>query len=602
LPIPERFIDELVERCDIVDIVGDYVRLTSKGGSLWGLCPFHNEKTSSFHVLPDRQMYKCFGCGKGGGVLNFIMEIEHLNYPDAIRFLAKRQGMEVPETADSGRSRRHYARCVEANTAAARFFHSCLKGPEGAAVRDYLVQRRISPRFAARFGLGAAPNTWDALITALTGQGFSKKELLEAGLCVDGKNGAIYDKFRARLMLPVISTRGEVIGFTSRILPGAEGAKYLNSSDTPCFKKSQIIYALNYAKNTKRPNFILVEGNLDVITLHQAGFDNVIATMGTSFTEGHAKILSGYRKPLVLCYDNDAAGKQSTERVLGILGKTNLSVRVLQLPNAYDAAGNPLKQDPDDFVKRYGPAAFEKCLDSSVAQNDYRLGVLLQGVNLEREEERMAFLKAAVETVGKLSSPVEREIYGRKAAEAANISWPSFAQEVERWRKGVSQQERRRELRRELAPATALQPSARALRYANIRSGRAEEGVIAFILSEPSFLERILLTSEEFSSPLYGRAFQLLRDRYREGLHVSLDALAGVFTTEEMNQLAAVAVRADSTSCNEQAMTDYIRIIRSEAAERRAHRDADALMAYRARQRETKAMEVDHEREEIEGY
>lgn len=215
------------------------------------------------------------------------------------------------------------------------------------------------PRTATRFGLGAAPDQWDGLIRALSEQGYTKLELIEAGLAVAGKNGGVYDKFRSRLMLPVIDVRGEVTGFTSRILPGEEGAKYLNTPETAVFKKGRLIYALNFAKSTKRPNLVLVEGNIDVITLHQAGFDNVVATMGTALTEEHARILARYTRELVLCYDNDPAGKKSTDRVLGILRNADLNVRVLQLPNAYDAAGNPLKQDPDDFVKKFGPAALK---------------------------------------------------------------------------------------------------------------------------------------------------------------------------------------------------------------------------------------------------
>ena len=353
-------IDELVARSDIADVVGEYVHLTPKGGNLWGLCPFHAEKTPSFSVSKDRQSYHCFGCGKEVGVINFVMEMEHLSYPDAIRHLAKRAGMGVPETGRSDEGRKKYRRALAANKAAAQFYHDYLKGPGGRAARNYLVQRRVSPKFTVKFGLGAAPGEWDALTKALTAKGFSKMELIDAGLAVAGKNGGVYDKFRSRLMLPVINVWGDVVGFTSRILPGLEGAKYLNSPDTVCFKKSQLIYALNFAKATKRPNLILVEGNIDVITLHQAGFDNVVATMGTALTSDHARTLSRYTKELVLCYDNDEAGKKSTDRVLNLLKNTDMTARVLHLPNAVGKDGKPLKQDPDDFVKKFGPAAFER--------------------------------------------------------------------------------------------------------------------------------------------------------------------------------------------------------------------------------------------------
>lgn len=429
------------------------------------------------------------------------------------------------------------------------------------------------------------------LTKALTAKGFSKMELIDAGLAVAGKNGGVYDKFRSRLMLPVIDVRGDVVGFTSRILPGLEGAKYLNSPDTVCFKKSQLIYALNFAKATKRPNLILVEGNIDVITLHQAGFDNVVATMGTALTADHARILSRYTKELVLCYDNDEAGKKSTDRVLGILKNADLAVRVLQLPNAVGEDGKPLKQDPDDFVKKFGPAAFEKCLNGSAGKNDYQIDALLQRSDLSTDEGRMAFLRQAVETVGRLQSPIEREIYGNKAAQAAGISGSAFAQEVDRWRKGQARQARKKEERRDLAPAVSRQPKARDLRYDNIHSALAEEGVLRLILMDPALFALADVEPEHFSSPLLGKAFRLLKDRHDRDLSVQLPALAGEFTSEEMSHLVEAADQPESMAHANRAMADYIKTIRAEARQRQEPKGADALLELRARQREKTTME-----------
>lgn len=590
MPIPEQFIDELVARSDIAEVVGEYVHLTPKGANLWGLCPFHTEKTPSFSVSRDKQIYKCFGCGKGGGAINFVMEMEHLSYPDAIRHLAKRAGMEVPEISGNEEGRKKYHRALEANKAAARFYHEYMRSSQGEKVREYIAQRRISPKFVTRFGLGAAPDEWDLLTKELTAKGFSKMELIDAGLAVAGKSGGVYDKFRSRLMLPVIDVRGDVVGFTSRLLPGLEGAKYLNSPDTVCFKKGQLIYALNLAKSTKRPNLILVEGNIDVITLHQAGFDNVVATMGTALTADHARILSRYTKELVLCYDNDAAGKKSTERVLGILKNADLSVRVLQLPNAYDADGNPVKQDPDDFVKKFGPEAFEKCLNGSAGQNDYRIDTLLQGSDLSTDEGKMEFLRSAVETVGALQSPIEREIYGNKAAQAAGISGASFAQEVERWRKRQTWQARKKEQRQSLAPTATHQPKSRELRYENVRSGLAEEGVLRLILLDPTLLKKADVYPEQFSSPTLGKAFRLLKERHDRGLSVQLPSLAGEFTSDEMSFLVEALSKPETTSRAEQALVDYIKVIQTEAGLRQASKSGDALLELRQRQRE-KSME-----------
>jgi len=370
MPFPQSFLDELIARNDIVDVVGSYVSLTPKGGSFWGCCPFHNEKTPSFHVLPDRQFYHCFGCKKGGGVINFIMDIENLSYPDAVRFLAKRANIPVPEEANDGTEKLR-RRMLELNRDAARWYYQTLQGPDGQAVRAYLERRRIHRKIAVRFGMGAAPDSWDALLTAMTQKGYGKDELIRAGLAVSGKNGHLYDKFRNRLILPVIDVRGDVIGFGSRVLDKSE-PKYMNTPETLTYSKRRVLYGLNLAKKTKRPNIILCEGNLDVVTLHQAGFDNAVASMGTALTVEQTRLLSRYTKELVLCYDNDKAGALATQRALELLNQSEFSVRVLRLPNRL-VDGEYVKQDADDFIKLQGPEAFERLLSGSANGVEFRL-------------------------------------------------------------------------------------------------------------------------------------------------------------------------------------------------------------------------------------
>ena len=295
MAIPESFLDDLNGRLNIVDVVSAYLPLNKKGGSYWGLCPFHHEKTPSFSVNEPRQTFHCFGCGKGGGSIRFVMEMDSLSFPEAVRKLAEREGMQVPDDSPGdGAWREKRRRVLELNREAALFYRSMLADPRGSAVASYIRdKRRISPKFSARFGLGAAPEGWNSLIAAMRDKGYDKADLIDAGLAVAGKNGGVYDKYRNRLMLPVIDTRGDVIGFTSRVMDDST-PKYLNTPETAIFKKRSILYGLNYAKKTKRPNFILVEGNIDVITLHQAGFDNTVATMGTALTEEHIRLLERY--------------------------------------------------------------------------------------------------------------------------------------------------------------------------------------------------------------------------------------------------------------------------------------------------------------------
>lgn len=570
MAIPEQFLDELSSRLNIVDVVSAYVPLTRKGGNYWGLCPFHREKTPSFSVNESKQIFHCFGCGKGGGAVRFVMEMENLPFPEAVRKLAAQAGMEVPEDNSNGAWREKRQRILELNKEAARFYRSMLSQPEGAQVAEYIAKkRRISPKFSARFGLGAAPNAWDRLILAMREKGYDKADLIEAGLAVAGKNGGIYDKYRNRLMLPVIDVRGNVIGFTSRVMDDST-PKYLNTPETAIFKKRSILYGLNYAKNTKRPNMILVEGNIDVITLHQAGFDNTIATMGTALTEEHIRILEKYTQELVLCYDNDNAGVDATQRAIALLKGSQLQVKVLQLPRRRDDSGQLVKQDADDFIKHQGPEVFEGLLQGCANSVEYRLEEVRQGFDLSQDDQKAQYLQAAAGLVAGLNSPVEREIYGNRAADAAGISREAMAQEVEQQRRQKGRQARRQEERRSLTPTQTLQPKQRELRYTNVRSALAEEGVLRVVLLDPSYFRQLEdLPASDFSAPLLGRAYDQLRQRWQAGKPVSLAALDGVFTPEEMDHLSAVVQQPQPMHTAQAALDDYKQTILAQ------HRRAD---------------------------
>lgn len=590
MSIPRGFIDELVQRADIEEVVGQYVSLTRKGSNLWGLCPFHSEKTASFSVSPDKQIYYCFGCGKGGGVLGFLMEIEHLSFVEAVQQLADKMGVEVPEEEDGDREwRRRRERTLELNKRAARFYYEQLSQPQGAAVADYIAQRRISRKYAMRFGLGAAPDAWDSLLRAMTEQGYEKADLIEAGLAVAGKNGGVYDKFRNRLMLPVIDLRGNVIGFTSRVMDGS-APKYLNTPETALFRKRSTLYGLNFAKSTKRDSLLLVEGNIDVITLHQAGFDNAVATMGTALTEEHIHLLSRYTKQLVLCYDNDAAGLDATQRAIGLLKNTEFTVRVLQLPRRRTDSGELVKQDADDFIKYQGAAAFENLLNGSADQTAYRLEVIQNKYDLTADDQRAAFLQEAAAMLAGLDSPVEREIYGNRAAAAAGLTSETMAQEIEKSRRSQSWKARRQEERKAMTPADSFQPSQRQLRYENVRSARAEEGVIRLLLLDPELFPKAeTLREDEFSSPFLSKLFRLLQERWRVGEAVTIPALSADLTAEEMSRLVQLTQAPETGQQKEKALADYIERIRSEAAKQHVN-GVERLLAVREQKRK-KSME-----------
>ncbi len=566
MAFPQNFLDELIARSDIADVVSSYVTLTRKGSNLFGLCPFHNEKTGSFSVSPDKQIYHCFGCKKGGGVINFIMEIENLSYPDAVRFLAQRANMPVPEDDRDGTEKLR-RRMLALNKDAARFYYQTLQSDEGSAVQAYLDRRQIRRSIAMRFGMGAAPDSWDALLSAMTKMGYTKAELISAGLVVKNKNGGLYDKFRNRLMLPVIDVRGDVVGFGSRVLDKSE-PKYMNTTETLTYSKRRVLYGLNLAKKTKRPNIILCEGNLDVVTLHQAGFDNAVASMGTALTVEQTRLLSRYTKELVLCYDNDNAGQLATQRALELLNNSEFSVKVLRLPRRM-VDGEAVKQDADDFIKFQGPDAFERLLSGSENGIEFRMAQVAGKYDLSDDQARVAYCAEISEVLSRLENAVEREVYTVRAAESARISPEAMRLEVQRAFKRRMAKQRKTQERRELNPTITAQPAERSIRYENLRSAMAEEGVLRLLLRDASiFPETQPLQEQDFSSPLLGRIFTALWQQRQAGHAGSIAHLSGILTGEEMSHLTTVLQKPESTSAAAQALNDYIRIIRQEKQKR----------------------------------
>ena len=587
MAIPRQFLDELVSRCDIVDVVSSYVALQHKGSNYFGLCPFHNEKTGSFSVSPDKQIYYCFGCKRGGGVISFIMEIEGLSFPDAVRFLAKRVGMTVPEEEADREASRHRQRLLAVNKDAARWFYQNLSRPEGAAVAAYLERRKISRKTAMNFGLGASLDSWDSLLTAMLQKGYTKRELLDAGLVVQNQKGRLYDKFRNRLIFPVIDVRGDVVAFGGRVLDKSE-PKYLNTQETAVYSKRRNLYGINLAKRTKRPNFILCEGNIDVITLHQAGFDNAVASMGTALTTEQIRLLSRYTKELVLCYDNDGAGQAATEKAISLLENSEFNVRVLSLPRRLQD-GEYVKQDVDDFIKFQGPAAFQAILDGSENQMDYRMDAVAAKYDLSDGEAKIAYSAEIAALIASLPNAVEREVYAGRAAERAGVSRDAMLLEVKRARSKQRGKERQALKKEALNVSGLRQPESRAIRYDDVRSAMAEEGVIRLLFLDGSLADRCGdLAPEDFSSPLLGEVYRLLREAAGEGRTPSPALLESRFSPEEMGHLTTVLQKPVSRASAERALADYIRVIRQEADKRRGGVQEDPLLAAKDKFKEKK--------------
>jgi DNA primase len=476
--------------------------------------------------------------------------------------------MEVPDDGDKAlRDRR--ARLLDLNRDAARFFYAALTAPGGKPAQDYMLRREITSATATRFGLGFAPDSYYALSDAMRDKGYQDFELIEAGLANSNRNGkGVHDVFRNRLMFPVIDVRGSVIGFSGRILGEGE-PKYLNSRETPVFSKSRNLFALNLAKKSKNGYILLTEGNIDVVSLHQAGFNSAVASLGTSLTPEQARLISRYTGEVVIAYDNDGAGQKAAQRAIGILEPLDLKVRVLQMEGA---------KDPDEFIKAKGRDAFANLLSASENHIEYRLRVIERGRDLQSDEGRVSYLKAAAELLAELPSPVEREVYAMRVAEKAGVGKPVVVDEVERQRARRLKAARRQEERSALRDArTAVQPRERSLRYENPRSAVAEEGVVRLAYLDPALLDGTDLTPEEFSSPMLGRLYGILREKAAAKAPLSMAALSGSFTQEEIEHITALLQKPEVLSNGRKALEDYIGIIR---AQRESLNAEDDLRAY----------------------
>lgn len=557
MAIPESFLEELNARTDIVDLVSSYVSLQKKAGRYWGCCPFHSEKTPSFSVRPDKQMYYCFGCHKGGGVISFVMEQENVGFADAVAILAQRAGLPMPEVNEDAGQRKRRAHLLELNKEAARYFYGNLREPDAEPARQYLAQRGLSKRTVTQFGIGYSFSQGDRLMNAMIDKGYSKRDLLDVGLCVANNKGRIYDRFRGRVMFPIIDLRGNVIGFGGRVLDDSI-PKYLNSPDSPIYNKSRNLFAMNIVKKSKAGKIILTEGYMDTISLHQGGFDYAVASLGTSLTEEHARLLAKYTKEVILSYDGDAAGIAAAQRAIGILSKVGVSVKVLKITGA---------KDPDEFIKKYGHNAFQRLLDGSENQIDYRLAQIQQKYDLTNDEQKVAYLQDAAQMLARLSSPVEREVYGGKAASAAGIDRKVMTDEIDRQRKNTGWKQRKQAERAMLNPTANAQPEDRRFRYQNPRSARAEEGVIRLVLLENSLFEQATeLSPEQFSSPLLAKIYSVLLRRWEENLSLDLNSLSAELSGDEMSHLSKLMQEVDSPANGEAALRDYVLVILREYA------------------------------------
>lgn len=535
MAIPEEIINEIKYKNDIETVMAPYVALKRRGKNLVGLCPFHNEKTPSFTVYPENGSFYCFGCGVGGDVFSFVRQIENLDYIDAVKLLAERSGITLPQDGYDDSMQKLKTTIYEINRETAKFYHTYLMSPEGKWALDYLTGRGLSIATIKHFGLGAAPDGWDNLIKHLKGLGYSIPDMLQANVIGKSQRGTYYDRFRKRVMFPIINIRGKVIGFSGRAMPGEDkmGGKYVNTSDTPVYKKSENLFGMNFAKNNCDERVILVEGNMDVISLHQAGFENAVAALGTAFTDEQAKLLSRYTKEIVLIMDSDEAGQKAARRAGNVLQSTGINIRVVLLPDG---------KDPDEFIKKNGAQRFNALLEGAVSEIEYKLLAAVNGIDITGEDGRVKYLNKAAEIIAESNDIITRDIYIGKLSEKYGISRTAIKDKVEQIRKTNHRRREKREFEEMVHPRfekTDVNPEKRMYPAAVA----AEETVIAILMQHPDFYETATerLAYDKIITTVNRRIYKLICECIASGRNPDLSYFGETLSPAEMGYLASLA-------------------------------------------------------------
>lgn len=560
MALPDGFLQELKSRCDVSDVVSGYVNLKRRGRNLVGLCPFHSEKTASFNIYPENGSFYCFGCGAGGDVITFVMKIENLDYIEAVKFLAQRASLEMPENNYDDGVGKLRTRILEANREAARFFHKKLCEPEGAQGLAYLRNRALSDSTIRRFGLGYSPKSRFALSDHLRKLGFTDHEIVSANLAFKSQDGRrIVDRFSDRVMFPIIDLRGNVIAFGGRILSDMK-PKYLNTSDTLAFKKSANLFSLNNAKNTGSRQLILCEGYMDVIALNQAGFKDAVATLGTALTSEQALLMKRYADEVIICYDADEAGQKATARAISILRTAGLGIRVITVPDG---------KDPDEFIRNRGdkgPAAFKHILESSGNDVEYRLYKLRSRYDISRADTKVQYMTEALKVISSLESSIEQDIYVSKLSQELSIEKNAILHDLNKFMKRKFSEQKRKEFTKLSAELTGRDDKINTQKKTNTKAARAEELLIAFIVHHNDMAEvaKSKLPPEKFVTDFNRNLYSYILDKISQGTDPKV-TFTRDFTVDEASKFSGILTSFNEQVATRDAMYEYINTIISES-------------------------------------
>lgn len=556
--IPEDIINEIKYRNDIETAISQYVNLKRRGKNLVGLCPFHSEKTPSFTVYPENGSFYCFGCGVGGDVFTFTGLIENLDYIESVKLLAERSGITLPQDGYDDSMQRLKKRIYDINRDTARFFHAFLMSPGGKWALDYLTGRGLTVKTIKHFGLGAAPDSWDALIHHLKEKGYTESDMLAANVIGKSQRGSLYDRFRKRVMFPIINIRGNIVAFSGRAMPGEDkqGGKYVNTADTPVYKKSENLFGINFAKNVCSERVILVEGNMDVISLHQAGFENTVAPLGTAFTTEQANLLSRYTKEIVLMLDADAAGQKAVRRASELLENTGLSVRVVVVPDG---------KDPDEYIKKNGKERLAALLEGAVSDMEYKLLTAAKDINLDNEDGRLKYLAAAAEIIAASDDIMTRDIYIGRLSEKYGVSRTALNARIEELRKRNRRQKQKKEISDIIRPKYTkddINPE----RRKSVKGTAAEETLIAVLLKNPDFYKIAAekLPPEKMLTSLNRRIYETILSVLERGGTLDISAFAEKLLPAEIGYLVSLQNSEKAGKNPEIVLKDCIGVILEE--------------------------------------
>lgn len=587
MPFPDSFLQELKLRSDITEIASSYVNLKRHGRNMVGLCPFHGEKTPSFNIYTENGSFYCFGCGAGGDVITFIMKIENLDYVEAVKFLAQRAGMEMPENTYDDSLSKLRMRIYEANREAARFFHATLLSQRGQSGLNYLRGRALSDRTIRHFGLGFADDDWNSLCNHLKNKGFSEYEIYSANLAFKRKNGnGIYDRFVNRVMFPIIDLRGNVIAFGGRIMTD-EKPKYLNTSDTPVFKKSENLFSLNNAKSSGTRTLILCEGYMDVIALNQAGFTNAVATLGTALTNEQAVLMKRYADEVIICYDADGAGQKATARAIDILRNAGLPIKILTVPSG---------KDPDEFIRSKGdngPAAFKLLIEKCGNDIEYRLMKLKENYNLNTTDGKVAFLNEAVKIVATIESPIERDVFASKLCAELEIDKNAFLEQISKVKRRDRRENIKKETRQIQAELNGQSDKINREHYKKPRSSSAEEALLVYLINNPDYANSISerVTPDKFSNSLIKRYYEYVLSKIKSG-YEPLTSVSSDFNSDEVSYIYKLISTTIPAASTREAVEEYINVINEESnkltSDKLADMSADDINDYIMKMKQNK--------------